>query len=280
MRINFLVEQPLSHQPHPLELMRGAVSTAADLVALLGTSPAGVSDWLLVITRGGTGMLERHDRLLRLPPGSAALVPRHAPELRLAAPADGQAWDVAILRFAGATPLCEEIVTTFGNILRLPEHTAMLRQLGAIGHQASADVRVSVSEGMRVVSAMLAALIEHNRRPSAEDVPTALLRRALDLFRSACERRVTVADLAGELRTSQEHLTRMFARSLGITPGQHLQRLRVLRACELLKRTDLPVSDIALRLGYDNPTAFGRMFRGETGLSPSEYRTSDSVSLA
>ena len=43
-------------------------------------------------------------------------------------------------------------------------------------------------------------------------------------------------------------------------------------AAELLTSTDLPISDISRRCGYENPFYFSRVFRERMGMPPSEYR--------
>lgn len=40
----------------------------------------------------------------------------------------------------------------------------------------------------------------------------------------------------------------------------------------LLRETKMGVLDVALEVGYANPSHFARLFRRETGLSPSDYR--------
>jgi len=53
---------------------------------------------------------------------------------------------------------------------------------------------------------------------------------------------------------------------------EYLIRLRVKMAAIILRDTDLPISEIAYRVGFNDITHFGRMFRKRVGYSPSEYR--------
>ncbi|HEY0100644.1 MAG TPA: AraC family transcriptional regulator [Pyrinomonadaceae bacterium] len=56
-----------------------------------------------------------------------------------------------------------------------------------------------------------------------------------------------------------------------LTARYHID-LRMNEARRLLRETKMGVVDVALEVGYANPSHFARLFRRETGLSPSNYR--------
>ena len=55
-------------------------------------------------------------------------------------------------------------------------------------------------------------------------------------------------------------------------PHRYLLQQRVARARELLRASNLALTDIALQLGFASHSHFSTAFRSETGLPPSEYR--------
>ena len=59
---------------------------------------------------------------------------------------------------------------------------------------------------------------------------------------------------------------------MGISPGQFIQKKKSDTAAQLLTSTDLPVSEIADSLGFNNPFYFSSFFKKRTGRSPLEYR--------
>jgi len=75
-------------------------------------------------------------------------------------------------------------------------------------------------------------------------------------------------------RTFQRH----FKSATGLAPRTYIQSLRIERARGLLERTRLTVSEIGWRVGYQDVTAFGRVFRLETGVTARTYRTRFRVS--
>lgn len=71
---------------------------------------------------------------------------------------------------------------------------------------------------------------------------------------------------------SRYKIIRDFRKYYGCTPVAFLQRLRVARAKEMLLVTSLGIEKIANSTGYENVTYFIRIFKRETGKTPSEYR--------
>ena len=80
---------------------------------------------------------------------------------------------------------------------------------------------------------------------------------------------LTAAAAAVSTRT----LLRQFRDVQGTTPLAYLQQLRVERARQLLELTMLDLPEILEQCGYQDPSAFRRLFYRETGCSPSDYRT-------
>ena len=74
------------------------------------------------------------------------------------------------------------------------------------------------------------------------------------------------------LGQSYNHLARLFKKSYGITPLQYVNSLRMGRAGDLLRDTELNVLEVAERLGFDDVAYFCRLFKKVTGKRPSEAR--------
>ena len=78
--------------------------------------------------------------------------------------------------------------------------------------------------------------------------------------------------LAVQAGVSKFYFTRLFKNAMGVSPSRYLLKLRMDEARRLLRETKRSVVDIAMDVGYANPSHFARFFRRETGLSPSDYR--------
>jgi AraC-like DNA-binding protein len=100
-----------------------------------------------------------------------------------------------------------------------------------------------------------------------------VLAEAEQLFLSRLPRRVSLSGLAGEIGVSIRTLQLAARRHRDCTLGEML-RFRLLdRARELLEHSDLPVNEIARRLGYPHPTSFARDVKRRFGSSPRDLRS-------
>ncbi len=84
--------------------------------------------------------------------------------------------------------------------------------------------------------------------------------------------RKKVADYADLLGVTPDYLGQVIRTTTQKTPLTLITERVVLEAKKLLRYSDMPISEIADCLGYDEPTHFGRMFRRHTGTSPSAWR--------
>ena len=86
-----------------------------------------------------------------------------------------------------------------------------------------------------------------------------------------CE--IAIADLARVVGVSAGHLHRAFRATLGVTPLSYIHKKRIEIACSILASEDVPIADVALRVGYLSTGHFSRTFRRLTGVPPSKFRS-------
>ncbi len=82
----------------------------------------------------------------------------------------------------------------------------------------------------------------------------------------------SVEALAGRVGIGARHLVRLFARHLGAPPSQIARTARVQRAKRLLDETDLPLTEIALRAGFNSVRRFNSVFAETYRRPPSQIR--------
>lgn len=83
---------------------------------------------------------------------------------------------------------------------------------------------------------------------------------------------LSVDVLAKLCAVSDTYLRKLFVQELGETPQQHIARLRLEKATELLRSGYHSVAQIAFLCGFNNPNYFSLFIKKETGLSPLQYR--------
>jgi LacI family transcriptional regulator len=96
--------------------------------------------------------------------------------------------------------------------------------------------------------------------------------RVLKFIREHATEPINAQTLERLVPLSRRAIERRFRRALGRSPLEELQRVRVERAKELLSQKQLPISAVAARSGFGSATYLSRIFRRETGLTPSAFR--------
>jgi AraC family transcriptional regulator len=83
-----------------------------------------------------------------------------------------------------------------------------------------------------------------------------------------------LSDLAAVAGLSPFHFSRAFKESFGLPPYRYLNERRMQLARTLLARSGMPITQIALELGFSDSSSFSTAFRKHTGSSPTDYRRS------
>src|SRR5581483_1202342 len=109
--------------------------------------------------------------------------------------------------------------------------------------------------------------------PSARERPLdTRVRRAVEFLSSNFADETNAASLARRCGISQSRLACLFREQVGKTPQQFLEDRRMMRARQLLERTQSTIAEIAEQVGFKNPFYFTLRFKRQTGHSPRDYR--------
>jgi AraC-like DNA-binding protein len=98
------------------------------------------------------------------------------------------------------------------------------------------------------------------------------LRRAKDLIDRRYAEPLDLATMAAAAGVSKFHFLRCFASTYGRTPAAYLTERRIERAQDLLRATNLTVTEICWLVGYASLGSFSSTFRRLVGSTPSQYQ--------
>ena len=101
---------------------------------------------------------------------------------------------------------------------------------------------------------------------------TLLAEATLAIERRHAEPVLGLDDVAREIATSSRQLQRVFSELAGRAFRDELAAVRMQHGAELLLTTDLPVAEVARRVGYRQAAQFAKAFRRHHGVSPSGLR--------
>lgn len=100
------------------------------------------------------------------------------------------------------------------------------------------------------------------------------LRPAIAYIEEHFKDKIYIEELSDMINVSPDYFTKVFKESIGKTPIDYINGMRVNCAMELLCSTDMPMTDIADSIGFCNPNYFHKIFKQYMDVSPLAYRKS------
>jgi AraC family transcriptional regulator, regulatory protein of adaptative response / methylphosphotriester-DNA alkyltransferase methyltransferase len=110
------------------------------------------------------------------------------------------------------------------------------------------------------------------QRPGTVRHRTQLYNEAVRIVEAEYASDLELDDIARRVASSRRQLQRAYAEIGDTTFREHLTRVRMERAAELLANGSLTVREVARRVGYRQPAQFAKTFRRHLGNVPSAYR--------
>jgi YesN/AraC family two-component response regulator len=98
------------------------------------------------------------------------------------------------------------------------------------------------------------------------------LEKAIAYMRANLNMRISLQDIAMVCNCSEANVSRLFRESLKTAPIDYFIHLKIQKASKILLNSNLRIKEISIKLGYDDPYYFSRIFTKHVGLSPANYR--------
>ncbi len=260
------------HQPTPISGCMGITRTSSGVVMQRRSYHCRErvrEDYLLALTLDGNAWVRQENRRRELAAGDWFLLEPHLAHEYC----NVGSWSLAWVHFSG--PVCDDLVSAL--------------DLAGAGHLCFQQ------HGRSTRDLLLRIVLEHDDGSTAcEAHKNALLLELLALLRQhytcagkAEDKGVVLTasyiaehlldefnldDLAAMAHLSRFHFLRLFKQRYGTPPMTFRQKLRIESARNLMQdHPDLPIAEIALRTGFNDPLYFSRTFRRWTGMSPSTF---------
>lgn len=237
------------------------------------TERAGLDSFLIIYTLSGRGILRYMDREFTVEPGDAFYINcqnHHYYECP-----EQSGWEFLWLHFNGNCALgyFEEFIKSEFSPIRFDDPFFIERTLRRI---------ISLTLKKDVHSELICANLIHNlltelliRSSSAGLSLSAMpqyVRNSVKYIDVHFKEAVSLDGLQKEFNISKYHLSREFKKHVGRTINGYLTECRLNCSKELLRFTNLPVSEIAFECGFNNVSHFIGQFRQAEGLTPHAYR--------
>ncbi len=231
-------------------------------------------EYIAIYCVGGRGWYRVQDKEWSVARGDLLFVLRDTPHSYGADPADP--WTIHWAHFSGqhaATFLGLAGVSDSAPILPLGERLALVTLFSEILRTLQAGYTLhhllGAAASLRQLLSRVALTVSYAPPAHSRDVH---VEQIIAFMQAHIAAPLTLAELAAEAALSPSHFSRRFHDKTGYPPIEYFIRLKIQQACEMLEATDLDISEIAHRLGYDDPYYFSRIFKKIMSTSPTAYR--------
>ena len=97
--------------------------------------------------------------------------------------------------------------------------------------------------------------------------------KARKFIHEHADEELSLTEVGKAVNISANHLSEKFKEVAGINFVDYVARIRVAKACDLLRNSNLRISEIAFAVGFQSLSQFNRVFKKLTQKSPTQFRT-------
>lgn len=109
-------------------------------------------------------------------------------------------------------------------------------------------------------------------RKNEDNSNNSIIMKSMEYIEKYYMEEISMERIAQKFYFSPSYFSIFFKNKTGVSFSQYLTELRVKNACRLLIDTNDKVNDICVKIGYNDPGYFGKVFKRKIGCSPEEYR--------
>jgi AraC family transcriptional regulator len=164
-----------------------------------------------------------------------------------------------------------------------PQYAISDPQVSSLIRNMSEEIRAGCPAGRlygEALSLALAAYLygRYSRRrapvgPRRIALSPAQMRRVREFVSENLSADIGLSELANQTGLSPHYFSLLFKRAFGVPPYRYVLSTRIDRAKRLLSERKMPMSDIALELGFADQSHFSKTFKAFVGTTPRQYRS-------
>lgn len=134
------------------------------------------------------------------------------------------------------------------------------------------ETKALLNELLIMIARLNIHVVQQKVHEAKAEKTSAFISDALSYISDYYMEPLKIEKLAAQCHISETHFRRLFSDYMSIGPLEYINLVRIQNACEMLKKTDEMVADIAYKCGFGVLSTFNRNFKQIMGCSPNEWR--------
>ncbi|WP_020618392.1 AraC family transcriptional regulator [Paenibacillus daejeonensis] len=195
-------------------------------------------------------------------------------------PADTTYWEFIYVLFRPfhLQQLWQDMLEQVGPTPVIPMDSPVIHAINNLYNEASSNRIHDVYRASALVYHFFMELYRFSCLPSySEHEWHPAVQESIEFMQKNYHLAIGLDQIAAHAGLSKYHYTRLFTKTTGRTPLQHLTRTRLEKAVELIRSSTWSMEEIAHRIGFTSGSYFTKVFKLHVGCSPSEFRQGQAV---
>jgi len=237
--------------------------------------PAGISQQIIIYCTEGQGWLEINKKRIEVSASEFITIPANTPHKYGAD--SNKPWTIYWVHFKGdlAAYIMELILSNSENYKpNLAYNDQRIKLFEDIYSNLEKGYNNDALRYVNMIfSHFLSSLIyEEKFNDTDQKIGDNIVASTIDLMQKKIHSIIKLNEFASFANLSVSHFSAIFKSKTGYSPIEYFNHLKMQKACQYLSFTDMPIKELAINLGIDDPYYFSRMFTKLMGVSPSQYR--------
>lgn len=236
----------------------------------------GIDEFIVIITLSGVGVAQIGNKTARAVPNSALIIPRNT-DYSYRTSHECSEWNYYLIQIGGAAAqtMLSALIKYKGYSFDIRYATNAITDV--VDEIMAEDFyeELEFEEKCHIELHKIMYLIyksAFNRDKNGSDI-SQVTQLVSKYIKAHYRENISLDDLSKRCYISPAHLIRVFKDDTGFTPYSYLKQHRIKRAKELLRYTVLSIKDIALLVGFSDPSNFIKQFKSLEQITPDAYRT-------
>ncbi|MNK32258.1 Arabinose operon regulatory protein [compost metagenome] len=233
---------------------------------------------LFQYTVSGQGEVEIEGKIYSQKPGDAFIVEIPSDHCyRL--PASSQEWELLYIEFSNeALPFWHQLINLSGPVLSINEASPFMQLAWKVYELAVKDQIQDVYQCSKYAYQLVMELTSHFYQDQKNRPLPSKIELCKKYIHETYQESIGLDDMAKAVGISKFHLTREFEKKLGMTPNRYLTEVRLEKAAQLLASSpDMKLEVVAQKAGFTCANYFGKVFKKNMGVSPTEFRSNNTT---